>query len=232
MTTCAAIGQAATPGACDEIRLGLTDDQRAAHCGPCLAASFGQDAAWQPMADPVSLALAASERRVQRLQDQHLADLETLRRAHAADRARLLAQSASGQPAEVEALYDDLEWAAGRLSLLAAHLRLAHQRVADLERAMTCITQALSTARRQPGGQPLRNGPAIQRWLAGQGLTQQQVSQRLRVSPSILSETIRGLRHNRVVLDGLLALGCPEVILGLPVDRLFGAIPSTRGDAI
>jgi len=46
-------------------------------------------------------------------------------------------------------------------------------------------------------------------WLMRNGITQTQIAQRLGVSLSLVSKTIRGDRSNQKVLAALKELGCP-----------------------
>lgn len=58
----------------------------------------------------------------------------------------------------------------------------------------------------------------IREFLDGLGKTQADIASELNKSLSIVNRTIRGGANNRVVLNYLRELGCPEECLSLPED--------------
>ncbi|MDR1656162.1 MAG: hypothetical protein LBT47_01215 [Deltaproteobacteria bacterium] len=80
------------------------------------------------------------------------------------------------------------------------------------------IEKKLKKMVHRPGVAVNRDYWAIKKWFDDEALTIKAVSDDIGVHPSIVGQTIRGLRNTRRVLLRLVELGCPTDVLSLPSD--------------
>ena len=68
------------------------------------------------------------------------------------------------------------------------------------------------------GAGKFRKPYRIREYLDSQGTNMKRVADELGVNPSLVRDTIRGVKNNRRVLSKLQDMGCPERYLSLPKD--------------